>query len=186
MIDDDTLHDPTSSMVGARCTRDLLPVTEIGQRVCASGTGEGVPTYIATGATCNPRSSGQRTSTGIYRLLPRSRSHANWHLHIGLPGASAVVTEVLAATAIRHLPAGRLRADAARPGAAARRDAGVGASSMARTAHQGPVLQCVTPLIAAISSTTICTRIDHWLRRATEYRCGRFGEPTPVGVFRAP
>jgi len=116
-----------------------------------------VPTYIATGATCNPQSSGKRTSTGIYRLLPRSRSLQTGISTIGLPGASAVVTEVLAATAIRHLPAGRLRADAARPGAAARRDAGVGASSMARTAHQGPVLQCVTPLIAAISSTTICT-----------------------------
>jgi len=61
-----------------------------------------VPTYIATGATCNPQSSGKRTSTGIYRLLPRSRSLQTGISTIGLPGASAVVTEVLAATAIRH------------------------------------------------------------------------------------
>jgi uncharacterized protein (TIGR03083 family) len=42
------------------------------------------------------------------------------------------------------VPAGRLRADAARPGAAARRDAGVG-PPVARPAFQGHVLQSVTP-----------------------------------------
>ena len=81
VVDDDTLHDPTSSLVGCRYARKLLRVAEIEQRV---------------GVDENP-------FIGICCLLPHSRK-LQASTPTVCPGALyAPESEVLAANAIRHL-----------------------------------------------------------------------------------